>query len=1244
MPQLLPVASIGYDVPRVPNQKSSIATLSTGHTVVLTADPNMPSAGGGAGTGAHLIYVTLFAPGQVSGSPTQVGNFSFSSVASTATTGMTGVLSICVDSANNVHVAYVNYASTTSQSIQYRKLTWTGTTFTIGGLNTVMSAVANRIYQTLDIDIPSNSTTNPMVTFVRRDGTTSFTCTAEARLSTASGTTWVTQTVRTVTGLYNYPDIAVSFATDSGMTDVQYILAFNPGPPGTGAVDLGDYVYAGRITQGTGFVASSSVVIYSGINKGLNGGFRNYSVYYLSANNFVIHCQARSAPSREWIAVVSKSSTDNTFSESVVSRYVDTATATYARFTRRTTATNLIKLSATNWVLQVFNVSASAVWVATHEINNVISWTLKSTTQFKPWNGTISVKSNFLIAWAGDRGRFITSFNNPFAVTVHTRNNAQTIVQRAYAWTRPLAPTMVVQTPQANQLIASSTPETVIGVTGNGADASKVRLRVQQQLSNTPDFSAGVVDRIQLESEEVYYGPQLSSVKISQANYPINQGIWYIRARSVDQYGLVGNWTPTTTFRVSHPPRAISMAPADNAVVVYKASGCLFTWRFSDAYSLDKQTAYQVDVYDAAGALLVSTGKVATNSSGAYVVIPAGSLETYVTYYVTLWDLDDQSAPPARGGTVLLTQVPVPVITYPMNGSAVLTNGTPTITWNPGLSGTKTQKSYRLQLRRLSDGKLLYDTQTIFSTATSHLLPSGLLRNAVQYAVYVSVVDSTNLQGVETRTFTCDWIDPLNMQAPYVNQDNYLARGFVDVEVDAMTGKDADNITVSLYRRVMEGNSEWVLVDSRPDPSENFVVRDWTCPANILVEYIVTQTVDRFGETIESSLLASMRTQVSLKNASYWLIDLDDPSGSLRIPTVTSDSYTPEVEEAVYVIADRGRVVEIGEEPGVTGTLSCQFRDQDFGWKFRDQYNLVPNPNLEYGAGGVIDSWTVYDGGSTGSNYSFSELNIASGPGQRSKQLAMTVQKTSTSSFNIEAGLRCVIPAGPYLPSAIQTPGHLLSAWMRTVSGYTPDYRFFLRIEYRDGTTVLGTETQTFNLFGKANILSDPNVLESVTLRDDLPLVGSDLWGRFGLGHTSTSYATAFTNVRVTVGVQSIGSTALSPFTFAMEGIQYQRSYGNNTASERRADATRFFTGDTPGASWLDAPNINPAYNPGALTARWVKQKLEKTKASDHRLLLRTPFGDSWPVHLSNLGISRVAGVGSNEMVDVEIPYLEVGE
>lgn len=60
------------------------------------------------------------------------------------------------------------------------------------------------------------------------------------------------------------------------------------------------------------------------------------------------------------------------------------------------------------------------------------------------------------------------------------------------------------------------------------------------------------------------------------------------------------------------------------------------------------------------------------------------------------------------------------------------------------------------------------------------------------------------------------------------------------------------------------------------------------------------------------------------------------------------------------------------------------------------------------------------------------------------------------------------------------------------------------------------------------------------------------------------------------------------------------------------------------------------------LTGRQQRFTLENTRSHQELLHLRNPFGDVWPVNLSDISFEREAGVGHREFLDVSFEYYEV--
>lgn len=64
----------------------------------------------------------------------------------------------------------------------------------------------------------------------------------------------------------------------------------------------------------------------------------------------------------------------------------------------------------------------------------------------------------------------------------------------------------------------------------------------------------------------------------------------------------------------------------------------------------------------------------------------------------------------------------------------------------------------------------------------------------------------------------------------------------------------------------------------------------------------------------------------------------------------------------------------------------------------------------------------------------------------------------------------------------------------------------------------------------------------------------------------------------------------------------------------------------------------------GGTSARQKRLRLKQLKESEASLWLRNPFGDTFRVNVSNISITRIAGVGVSEFCDVSIPYAEVAK
>lgn len=81
------------------------------------------------------------------------------------------------------------------------------------------------------------------------------------------------------------------------------------------------------------------------------------------------------------------------------------------------------------------------------------------------------------------------------------------------------------------------------------------------------------------------------------------------------------------------------------------------------------------------------------------------------------------------------------------------------------------------------------------------------------------------------------------------------------------------------------------------------------------------------------------------------------------------------------------------------------------------------------------------------------------------------------------------------------------------------------------------------------------------------------------------------------------------------------------------------------GTHWgLNGSLVAKLYDDATQTARQKRQIIMGMRSAQRLVYLRTPFGDFYPVSVGNLQVSRVAGVGNREFVEITVPYLEVAE
>ena len=472
------------------------------------------------------------------------------------------------------------------------------------------------------------------------------------------------------------------------------------------------------------------------------------------------------------------------------------------------------------------------------------------------------------------------------------------------------APSLNTPTPGSIQV----TPYGIRKASPGGTPSDNRSWGVEFNFSKSSTFASGIVSFATALKQDVTPISYDSEGIVSQY---LTQGVWYARVRSKDKWGQGSSWSSTQSFTVSHPPLAINTSPTSNGVIDQDKTP--LSWSFADSWENDGQTAYQVKIYDESNALIKDSGKTLSSSTRSYFPALANSyrFRPGLKWTVALWDKDDIKSVSLTNNYFKLSISPQTVLPYPAQNETVLT-GQPTISWTPGVSAPAFQNYYSLVIKR-SDGLTVFESYGTGQTGVTP--PQIVLKNATDYILTLAVRDSDGLSTTIVRNFRAEYQSP-----PEVNfTTDYLAYGrdgYVNIDW-SLFSPDQYFIEWRVYRREMSSSDyELISIDSN---SSHRSYRDWLVPANKNYQYVVTQVADRSGYALESYLDPDAPSGLVV-GEDYWLIVPSDMSKNFRAASVSSDSFSDEVETKVEVVIGRGRRVNYGTRLGISGTLTVKLR------------------------------------------------------------------------------------------------------------------------------------------------------------------------------------------------------------------------------------------------------------------------------------------------------------------------------
>jgi len=493
--------------------------------------------------------------------------------------------------------------------------------------------------------------------------------------------------------------------------------------------------------------------------------------------------------------------------------------------------------------------------------------------------------------------------------------------QPAVAWAASAAfdiaivpPTPTAISPTSGSTVTTSRPTLGVSV---GAMTGGSLMRREWQFASDSGFTANL-----LTVTEAVGG--LTATPSTPVTFPAlptrrAQGVWYIRARALDQDGIYGAYSAGHSFTIAHAPTTTSRAPSGGGTVAYSTTPTV-NWAFSDIDTDDFQTKYQVQLWKTStpGTVLDSGAIASANLFYQFVAgIDATWKNTELRWKIQVWDQDNVTGGFSIENTFYLRDLPVVAIDEP-DEADVVTTGAPLIVWANTFSGGATQAQWKVDIIRAS---VTQETSGwILGTVLQYQVTAPVVTIGPTHQVTVTVIDSNGLQGSDTNNFTANYSAPTTPTWS-IDATNYASSGYNQIDWSSATADGNFNSWKVLRRYV--GVTAWTLLfETQAVGTRTY--RDYLVPSQQAVEYVVVQTGISFSVLVESAYVPQETTGTT---PLYLLVCPSLESLNMVLYQVNSDSFGDEIESATINLIGRGRRVELGTRFGQSGQLTASLRD-----------------------------------------------------------------------------------------------------------------------------------------------------------------------------------------------------------------------------------------------------------------------------------------------------------------------------
>lgn len=433
-------------------------------------------------------------------------------------------------------------------------------------------------------------------------------------------------------------------------------------------------------------------------------------------------------------------------------------------------------------------------------------------------------------------------------------------------------------------------------------------------------YNVGTVGYNSDPSPTVTPGLNGEDVSTDDPDQYLVQGSWYVRARCVDVWDQVGNWSTPFAFSVSHPP--VVQQPWPSGGKGFDDDAFPVRWQFGDAWKGDSQSAYRVKIFDPASNLLFDTGKVSSPFNTADVDIDDTWKEQTLGLSIQVWDKDGVQSD-VWTGNFRHSTAPYIYLDYPAEDEEIIT-GQPDLSWTVDFAPGQTQKSYHIAFIRRDTGVVEYKTAVIPGADLSWHAPTAVLKNVSAYQLALTVTDTQDLYTTLLRNFSTNYVRPPMIYCSAYDTE-YEEKGYVNILWPA-TSVDPQFVEFRLYRKNVDiDDSEWEQIGTVADP-EQWEYHDWSTSGPYNYRYSITQVVMLYGALVES-LQDEFGDVLQVQSSHYWLVVPDREELNTKLYHITDDKYTQRIEQTQHVIMGGGGARTVYGDPiGMEGSLSGQIK------------------------------------------------------------------------------------------------------------------------------------------------------------------------------------------------------------------------------------------------------------------------------------------------------------------------------